>query len=398
MTGSLQTKGNKYYVVARIPDVTGRSKSKWISTGLDVKGTSRREAKRVMQRILADLEAQNAVYSTETPFLVWVDKWMEQKQQGIRLNTWESYQLYLEVHIRPYFAPKKLTLNKLTAQHLQDYYNRKLRDGLAVNTLKKHHAVIRGALREAVKKRMLTFNPADQVTFPRQNKQRRFHGTAYTAEQALHLLQVFKGDVLEPTVILGLCYGLRRSEVLGLRWSDIDFDAGTLSIQNTVTRMKTLLEHEETKSAASKRLLYLMSDTIPYLRRLHTEQQKHQTFLGEAYHISDHVCVWPDGRPLSPDYVSQHFKRILTKSDLQPIRFHDLRHTAGSLLMNNGVTIKQVQEFLGHEKASTTLDIYTHIDKEAKLGTARSMELVLHGHQDEERSMLEETLEIPDMP
>ena len=91
---------------------------------------------------------------------------------------------------------------------------------------------------------------------------------------------MFKGDILEPAVILGLCYGLRRSEVLGLRWSDIDFDAGTLSIQNTVTRMKTLLEHEETKSAASKRLLYLMSDTIPYLRRLHTEQQKHQTFLG----------------------------------------------------------------------------------------------------------------------
>ena len=90
MTGSLQTKGNKYYVVARIPDVTGRSKSKWISTGLDVKGTSRREANRVMQRILADLEAQNAVYSTETPFLVWVDKWMEQKQQGIRLKDRKS--------------------------------------------------------------------------------------------------------------------------------------------------------------------------------------------------------------------------------------------------------------------------------------------------------------------
>lgn len=381
MTGSLQTKGNKYYVVARIPDCNGKSRAKWISTGIDVKGNNRREANRAMQRILAELESQNAVYSTETQFLVWIDKWMEQKRQEVRLNTWESYQLYLEKHIRPYFAPKNLPLHKLTPQHLQDYYNRKLQEGQAVNTLKKHHAVIHGALQEAVKKRLLAFNPADQVTFPRQNKQERFHGTAYTAEQALQLLDTFKGDVLEPAVILGLCYGLRKSEVLGLRWPDIDIEAKTLTVQNTVTRMKTLIEHEQTKSTASKRVLYLMSDTLPYLRQLYTQQQEHQTFFGSAYHATDHICVWPDGRPLSPDYVSQHFKRVLTKSGLQVIRFHDLRHTAGSLLMGSGATVKQVQEFLGHEKASTTLDIYTHIDKAAKLGTARSMEQALHKKQ-----------------
>ncbi|MDE7242534.1 MAG: site-specific integrase [Oscillospiraceae bacterium] len=301
------------------------------------------------------------------------------KTAGNQANTWESYQVYLEKHIRPYFAPKKLTLSKLNPQHLQDYYNQKLQEGQAVNTLKKHHAVIHGALQEAVKKRLLTFNPADQVTFPRQNKQDRFHGTAYTAEQAQQLLEAFKGDVLEPAVILGLCYGLRKSEALGLRWSDIDFEAGTLSIQNTVTRMKTLIEHEQTKSAASKRVLYLMADTITYLRQLREQQEENQKFLGSGYTVSDHICVWPDGRPVSPDYVSQHFKRVLVKNNLQIIRFHDLRHTAGSLLMNNGATVKQVQEFLGHEKASTTLDIYTHIDTEAKQRTAMSMEQALQG-------------------
>ena len=168
MTGSLQIKGNKYYVVTRMPDENGKSHPKWISTGLEVTGNNRREAKRIMQRILADLEAQNAVYSMEMPFLDWIDKWMEQKRQEVRLNTWESYQFYLEKHIRPYFAPKKLTLRKLTPQHLQDYYNAKLRDGQSVCTLKKHNAVIHGALQEAVKKRLLTFNPADQVTSPEQ--------------------------------------------------------------------------------------------------------------------------------------------------------------------------------------------------------------------------------------
>lgn len=270
-----------------------------------------------------------------------------------------------------------MTLSKLNPQHLQDYYNLKLQEGQAVNTLKKHHAVIHGALQEAVKKRLLAFNPADQVTFPRQNRQDRFHGTAYTAEQALQLLEAFKGDVLEPAVILGLCYGLRKSEALGLRWSDIDFEAGTLTVQNTVTRMKTLIEHEQTKSAASKRVLCLMPDTVTYLKQLRQQQEGNQQFLGEGYTVSDHICVWPDGRPVSPDYVSQHFKRVLVKNDLQVIRYHDLRHTAGSLLMSNGASVKQVQEFLGHEKASTTLDIYTHIDIKAKQGTALSMEQAL---------------------
>ncbi|MDE7261861.1 MAG: site-specific integrase [Oscillospiraceae bacterium] len=211
---------------------------------------------------------------------------------------------------------------------------------------------------------LLTFNPADQVTFPRQNKQDRFHGTAYTAEQAVQLLEAFRGDVLEPAVILGLCYGLR--------WSDIDFEAGTLTVQNTVTRMKTLIEHEQTKSAASKRVLYLMPGTITYLRQLRQQQEENHWFLSEGYIISDHIRFWPDGRPVSPDYVSQHFKKVLTRNGLDPIRFHDLRHTAGSLLMNNGASEKQVQEFLGHEKVSTTLDIYTHIDTEAKQRTAFS--------------------------
>ena len=110
MGGSLQIKGNRYYVVDRIPDENGKSHVKWISTGIKVTGNNLREAKRAMQRILADLEVQNTVYSTETPFLVWIDKWMEQKQQEVRLNSWESYQFYLEKHIRPYFTPRKLTL------------------------------------------------------------------------------------------------------------------------------------------------------------------------------------------------------------------------------------------------------------------------------------------------
>jgi integrase len=190
-------------------------------------------------------------------------------------------------------------------------------------------------------------------------------------------LSVLENETLQPAVILGLYYGLRKSEVLGLRWKDIDFKAGTLIVRNTVTRMKTRIEHEQTKSLASKRTIFLIPSTIPYLQKLYQEQLERRELLGDAYIDTDHICVWPDGRPLSPDYVSQHFKLILQKNNLPHIRFHDLRHTAGSLLLSNGLNIKQVQEFLGHEKSTTTLDIYMHIDCQAKQETAFAMEEAL---------------------
>lgn len=182
----------------------------------------------------------------------------------------------------------------------------------------------------------------------------------------MQLLSVLEDDVLKPAVVLGLYYGLRKSEVLGLRWQDIDFEAGTLSVRNTVTRMRTRIEHEQTKSLASKRTLFLIPSTITYLQQVRKDQLERQRLLGSAYTITDHICVWPDGRPLSPDYVSQHFRLFLEKHNLPSIRFHDLRHTAGSLLLRKGLNVKQVQEFLGHEKSSTTLDIYLHIDKQNK--------------------------------
>ncbi|NLB37293.1 MAG: site-specific integrase [Clostridiales bacterium] len=302
---------------------------------------------------------------------------MEQKKLEFRLNTWEGYQIYLKKHIRPFFQQLNLSLSKVHAQHIQGYFNLKAKEGQSLSTLKKHYAVIRGALQEAVKKRILPLNPADGVTLPKQQGQNKFKGAAYMAEQAQTLLYAIRDDVLYPAVFLGLCYGLRRSEVLGLRWKDIDFKAEELHVKNTVTRMKTHIEHEATKSAASRRTLKLIPSTIKYLQQLHKEQLERRLLLGDSYTVTDHICVWADGKPLSPDYVSQHFKKFLQKHNLPLIRFHDLRHTAGSLLISQGMNIKQVQEFLGHEKSSTTLDIYAHIDMQAKKETADAMGEVL---------------------
>lgn len=373
MSGSLQIKGNKYYVVVRMLDENGLKRTKWIPTGIAVKGGSKRDANAAMRRILTDLERNQLIYTPEMLFTAWIDKWMEQKRNEIRLNSWEGYKIYLEKHIRPFFDAKNVTLSKLTPQHLQEYINKKIKEGLSVSTIKKHNAVLRGALTEAYKKGLLPFNPSDRVTIPRLSSKDKFKGKAYTAAEAKSLLEAAEHDVMQPAIILALYHGLRKSEALGLRWSDIDFTMGTLSVKNTVTRMQTKIEHEETKSNASRRTLFLTDYTQTYLTALKLEQEERRRVMGAAYQDSDHICVWPDGRPLTPDYVSQHFKRFLIRHGLPVIRFHDLRHTAGSLLLSQKMTIKQIQEFLGHEQSSTTLDIYSHLDPQAHRETAQVM-------------------------
>jgi integrase len=241
---------------------------------------------------------------------------------------------------------------------------------LSANTIKKHSVILRGALEEALKKNLIAFNPVDRATLPTCE---RFTGKAYSVEQANHLLKVVENNPIKPAIILGLFYGLRRSEILGLRWRDIDFNADTIIIRNTVVQVKTLIEHERTKSRASKRTLYIIPETRDYLLRLKQHQEENRKLLGAAYMVNDHVYARVNGTQIKPDYLSQSFARLLKKHNMPKIRFHELRHTAGSLLLNKGLSIKQIQEYLGHEQISTTLDIYGHLSVEGKKEAANTI-------------------------
>jgi len=369
-TGSLQIKGGTYYAVLRIPDETGREKQKWISTKIKVAGNNKRLANQKFREILSSYEQQKISYSKDIAFVDWIEKWMEQKQNEVRLCTLESYRLYLNAHILPFFRPLKLTLNTITAQHIQDYYNKKRKDKLSANTIQKHSVVIRGALQEALKKNLIPYNPTDRATLP---KKERFVGKAYTVEQANKLLSVIDNELMKPVIILALYYGLRRSEALGLRWIDIDFEADTITIRNAVVKMLTLVEREQTKSRASTRTLMIIPETKDYLMSLKRKQEENRLLLGNGYDDNGHVCVRDDGQMFKPDYVSRRFVHILDKHGLDRIRFHEMRHTVGSLLMNKGLSAKQIQEFLGHEHVATTLEIYGHLDAESKKQAAYTM-------------------------
>ena len=194
----------------------------------------------------------------------------------------------------------------------------------------------------------------------------------YNEKQVAKLLAGAKevGEPILAALTLALYYGLRRSEVLGLRWTDIDFENKTMTISNTVVQNGELrIEVEETKTKKSHRSIGLIASTIPYLQAL-KEKQK------EAGLILDKVCVWPDGNLVRPDYITRKATKIMKKCSLPHIRFHDLRHTAASILAPH-VTPKQLQEFLGHEDISTTLGIYTHILDDQRKATSDTMDSLL---------------------
>lgn len=370
VTGSLQIKSGTYYAVVRVPDAIGRQKQKWISTGIKANGNNKRQANARLREIIVELEQQKTVYSSSTLFLDWIDRWMEQKKNEVRLNTFESYELYITAHLAPFFKPLKLKLSAVTPQHVQDYYNEKKKAGLSADTIIKHNVIIRGALQDAMKKNLIPYNPAERATLPTKTK---YMSKAYSIEQANALLEVIEEEPMKPAVILGLFYGLRRSEALGLRWRDIDFEKGTIRICNTVVKTRTLIESEQTKSRASNRTLYIIPETKEYLLSIKRRQAENRVLMGSEYHNSDHVCTWEDGRAFNPNYITLRFGRILKKHGLQHIRYHELRHTAGSLLLERGLSAKQIQEYLGHEKIATTLDIYGHLSIEGKKEAADTM-------------------------
>lgn len=367
VTGSLQVQRGQWVVRARVYDPkTGRKPQRAKVTGLKAPG-NKRAAQQIMKEIVAqwEKEANTGIAIGDPLFSEYVQKWLENKKD-VRANTLKSYHDYARVHILP--ALGDLKVREMTVQQLQ-WFTDQLLEKVSVSSARKIHVVVSGAFMLAVRDGFATANIAEYVVFPKAEK---YEGTAYRPEHLLKLLQVAEaeGEPIRSAIILGACYGLRRSEIVGLRWSDIDFENGVVTIKNTVTQNgKLRIEMEDTKTSKSRRTISLLASTVPYLMQLKEEQER-------AGVTVDKVCAWPDGRPVRPDYIYSKLQKLTKQNDLPNIRVHDLRHTAASLLAKEA-TPKQVQEFLGHENVSTTLNTYTHLLDEDRKATSNIMDGVL---------------------
>lgn len=268
-----------------------------------------------------------------------------------------------------YLAFGHIKTKDIQYAHLQRYID-DLAGDLKVKSLKKHLVVINGALDDAERSGIISSNPARLVQMPREAE--KFVGNTLNEEEAKEALSAAQeeGEPMYAIVILGMVYGLRHSEMCGLRWKDIDFENGYIHVCNTVVKGKSgHIEEESTKTEKSNRYLPLIGFTIPYFRDLLQQQISSGS-------KCDKVCQLSDGSPVLPDYITHKYKEFLAAHNLPDIRVHDMRHTAASLLAAHDATPQQAQEFLGHENISTTLDIYTHCLDESKRKTADIMDKI----------------------
>ena len=381
VAGHLQEKNGLFYIVLTYPDAAGKRKTKWISTKLPVKGNKKR-AEKLLMEVRSTFVPEEKPLDNGLKFSDYMLQWLEIIKPTIATTTFASYSLIVKSTIVPYFRETGTTLSGLRAIDIQTFYLDQL-ERVSARTVIHYHALLHRALKYAVKIELIDVNPADKVDRPKANP---FVGSFYDSEEVQKLFEAAKGSHLEIPIFLGAFYGLRRSEAIGLKWDAIDFQNDTITIRHTVTSCyidgkKVQEARDTTKTKSSMRTLPLVPAFKELLLEKKTQQEEYRRVCGRSYNKQylDYICVDEMGSLISPRYLTESFPRLLEKNGLRKIRYHDLRHSCASLLLANGVPMKQIQEWLGHSDFSTTANIYAHLDYNSKISSAEAMVNGLQG-------------------
>ncbi len=387
MTGRLAVKNGKYYVVISYKDDHGKHKQKWTATGLDAKN-NKRAAEEAMREIVANFggEGQSAKSAPKKQndilFGDYLNKWIEIAKPNLQLSTYASYKVKIK-RIAPYFNERGITLKGITPTDIQTYYAWLLDNGKKIQTCTHDHVVIRRSLEIAYRTDLIPVNPAAKVEKPKSPK---YEAKYYDLKQLKTLFEYLKGDKYELMYKMTAFYGLRRSELCGMKWESIDFDKSTLTlnssvIQTSVNGKSLLIKKNIMKNAASKRTMPLIPEIKEALLKLKEQQERNKAYFKNGYNQEFLEYVWVDdiGKLVNPNTVTDHFKSFLARNGLPHIRFHELRHSCASLLIACGVSLKEIQEWLGHSAISTTADIYSHLNYSSKLNVASTLTNVFGG-------------------
>ena len=332
VAGHLQEKNDFYYIVLSYKDAAGKRKTKWEATGLSVKRNKKKAEALLLERrrnFMVSTAPAEIRLDDDILFSDFMLKWLEVTKSTIQITTYASYQGMVERVIVPYFRKRGIKLVDLKATDLQDFYTKQL-ERVKANSVIHYHANIHKALKYAVKIDLIPTNPADKVERPKKNE---FKGSYYSADEIHALTEIAEGTKLEIPVLLASFYGLRRSEVLGLKWDAIDFEANTLEIKHIVTQAsidgkKVLVQADRAKTKSSLRTLPLVPPIRDRLLMLKGQQDTYRRLCGKSYNREylGYLCVDEIGNIIRPNYVSEQFPKLLEKNGLRPIRFHDLRH------------------------------------------------------------------------
>ena len=386
---SVQSKKGRLYAVMQVKK-DGTTKPVWRALGLP-EGANKTKVNKAFREVVAQYEQEfweeqerGGRPPADIPVYDYLVSYLKRVELELQKNTIVSYRSMTNGKIRRYFQRRpQLTVGNLKPQDIQDFYQSLFADGVVANTVIHYHALLRRAFQQAFKEERIDANPFDRVGRPKKNK---FHGENYTQEELLTLLHLARGDVIYPAILLAGAMGLRRSEALGVRWSRIDWEKRTVLLDTKIVEYrengkKKVEPVEEMKNKSSRRTLPLPDPVVEMLQVQKEHREVYRKMFQGSYNAQylDYVCVNQLGELLRPSYVTDHFRELLEKYGLRHIRFHDLRHTFASLLINQDVPLINVSNFLGHSDLSTTANIYAHLDKASKQASADVISDILQG-------------------
>ncbi len=309
--------------------------------------------------------------------------WLDGIKPFIEQDTYETYSICFHKHIIPYFDVMNLSIEEIHPIHIKNFVTLKLNGGRCDNKsgglgkamVRKLLCLLKQCLNEAESLEIISHNPARSIKMPRTELVCK-EAVFLSAEEARIMLNAFENSIYKIPVSLALKYGLRRSEVLGLKWSAIDFNANTIEICHTVVKNLTTECKDKTKTQSSHRKFEMTTD-VKRLLLLHREKLLEKQRNDPQYILSDYICVNNNGMLLRPDSLTRGFQRVLKKNKLNHMRFHDLRHSTASILYDSGMQAKEVQEYLGHSDIETTLNIYTHLSRGRKTIATEAMNALI---------------------
>jgi len=352
---------------ARFVDVDGKRRS--------IYGKTRQEVARLLTTALRDREQGMTAYTDRQTLAQYLPSWLEKVRHQVKASTYMKYETAVRLRLLPGLG--KIALTKLTSQRVQDFYSRKLAEGMSGSAVSNMHGVLSHALQDALRLGLVHRNVCTVVDLPRL-VHREIH--PLTEEQARVFLEAVAGDRFESLYILALSTGMRRGELLALRWADMDLEKAAIQVAANIQRMPDGWKMDRTKTRHSRRRIALTPTAVTALRQHRLRQAEERLRLGPVW--ADLDLVFPDlaGKIQNPiSFVDKRFKPLLKKAGLPNIRFHDLRHTCATLLLGRGVNPKVVSEMLGHATIAITLGMYGHVLPHMQEQAAALMDKMLWG-------------------
>ena len=385
VSGRLAEKNGYYYMVLSYTEKeTGKRKQPWFKTGLAVRGNKKKAEAMLLDLrrsfVIPSVKVYDGNFSPDMLFSDFMKVWFEVEKHSISRSTLGGYQYNINNIIVPYFKKTGITLGKLKAKHIQAFYMEML-EKVKPATIKKYHANIHKALKYAVKMDLIAINESDKVELPKIEK----HTAKYfSSADMMRFLEITKTHKLALLFQMDLFYGMRKSEIVGLKWDAIDFEQNTITIKHTVVETtidgkRELIMEDKTKTSSSYRTLPLIPEFKAKLQVLKKQQEKNRKLCGSCYieKYRGYVFVDPMGALYTPRYITDTYKSILRKNGFDEVNFHGMRHSCASLMVANGEQMKTVQEWLGHSDIGTTANIYSHLDFQSKVSAAETMQNAL---------------------